>query len=221
MPESSPRSGRLKRHNGEVTPDDRSNRRPAAPTGRRAELLAAAVDVVADGGLRGLTHRAVDARAGLPEGTCSAYLRTRSALLVALADHVGGALEARVTALASDLQGAIGDPVAVSDAVTELTLGWIREPALVRAQAELSLEAARQPELMEVFERWRDGLLRTVRELGERSGRPQPAQEAVVLVAAIEGFLVTAVRLPEEHREGFLRGAIPVLVHAMRGPESR
>ena len=58
---------------------------PATPrAGRRAELLEAAVDVVAEAGLRGLTHRAVDARAGLPEGTCSAYLRSRSALLVAL-----------------------------------------------------------------------------------------------------------------------------------------
>ena len=35
------------------------------------------------GGLRGLTHRAVDAEAGLPEGSCSAYMRTRVALLTA------------------------------------------------------------------------------------------------------------------------------------------
>lgn len=189
--------------------------RPPAPTGRRAELLAAAVEVVADSGLRGLTHRAVDARAGLPEGTCSAYLRTRGALLVALAEYVGRALEARVEALGDDLAGCAGDPVAVSAAVTELTVGWVREPSLVRAQAELSLEAARQPELMEVFERWRDGLLHTVRQLGERVGRPKPADDAVVIVAAVEGLLVTAVRLPAARREPFLRGAVPLLVHAL------
>jgi DNA-binding transcriptional regulator YbjK len=32
--------------------------------GRTEQLLTAAVEVVADGGMRGLTHRAVDARAG-------------------------------------------------------------------------------------------------------------------------------------------------------------
>ncbi|MGG5258087.1 TetR/AcrR family transcriptional regulator [Phycicoccus avicenniae] len=193
----------------------RPDARPPAPTGRRAELLAAAVEVVADAGLRGLTHRAVDRRAGLPEGTCSAYLRTRGALLVALAEHVGGALEDRVSALSEELADCMGDPDAVAAAVTELTLGWVREPSLVRAQAELSLEAARQPELMEVFERWRRGLLATVEGLGERAGAPEPSDDAVVLVAAVEGLLVTAVRLPGAEREPLLRGAVPRLVHSL------
>ena len=55
---------------------------------RRSTLLDAAVEVVTSSGLRGLTHRAVDARAGLAEGTTSAYFRTRLALLSALCDHV-------------------------------------------------------------------------------------------------------------------------------------
>ncbi len=185
------------------------------PTGRRAELLAAAVEVVADGGLRGLTHRAVDRRAGLPEGTCSAYLRTRVALLVALAEYVGRALETRVAALGEELADCAGDPDAVSAAVTELTVGWVREPSLVRAQAELSLEAARQPDLVEVFERWRRGLLGTVERMGALAGRPSPAEDAVVVVAAVEGLLVTAVRMPAAQREPFLRGAVPLLVHAL------
>ncbi len=189
--------------------------RPPAPTGRRAQLLEAAVEVVADAGLRGLTHRAVDARAGLPEGTCSAYLRTRVALLVALAEYVGRALEARVEALGDELVDGAGDPAAVSAAVTDLTVGWVREPSLVRAQAELSLEAARQPDLMEVFERWRSSLLGTVEQIGRRAGRPSPAADAVVLVAAVEGLLVTAVRLPADQREPLLRGAVPQLVHAL------
>ncbi len=189
--------------------------RPPAPTGRRAELLAAAVEVVADSGLRGLTHRAVDARAGLPEGTCSAYLRTRVALLVALAEEVGRALEDGVEALADELADGAGDPAAVSAAVTELTVGWVREPSLVRAQAELSLEAARQPDLMAVFERWRRSLLATVEQLAVRAGRPSAGQDAVVLVAAVEGLLVTAVRLPTDQREPLLRGAVPLLVHAL------
>lgn len=51
---------------------------------RRTVLADAAIGVLADAGVRGLTHRAVDAAAGLPVGTTSAYLRTRQALLTAL-----------------------------------------------------------------------------------------------------------------------------------------
>ena len=190
---------------------------PPPPTGRRAELLAAAVEVVSDSGLRGLTHRAVDRRAGLPEGTCSAYLRTRVALLVALAEHVGRLLEERVRALAADLESCSDDPAAVAEAVTALTVGWVREPAVVRAQAELSLEAARQPDLVAVFERWRRGLLETVGAIGRRAGRERPDQDAVVVVAAVEGLLVTAVRMPRADREPFLREAVPLLVAALHG----
>ncbi|NHA67599.1 TetR/AcrR family transcriptional regulator [Phycicoccus flavus] len=204
-------------------PRPAGNPEPGRPTGapaprgggRRPELLAAAVHVVSDEGLRGLTHRAVDRRAGLPEGTCSAYLRTRGALLVALAEHVGGILEAGVTRLAGDLQGCAGDADAVAAAVTDLTTGCVRESAVVRAQAELSLEAGRRPELMEVFERWRHGLLATVEELGRATGRQAPARDAAVVVAAVEGCLVTAVRLPGPEREQFLRDAVPPLVRAL------
>ncbi|MEU0274815.1 TetR family transcriptional regulator, partial [Streptomyces sp. NPDC006307] len=44
-------------------------------------LLTAAVEVIADEGLRGLTHRAVDGRAGVSAGSTSYYFRTRQALL--------------------------------------------------------------------------------------------------------------------------------------------
>src|SRR6476661_3917062 len=124
------RPGRRGRHNGEVTPP------PSARGGRRAELLEAAVDVVAESGLRGLTHRAVDARAGLPEGTCSAYLRTRLALLIGLTEHVGGLLARDVDAMAAKAAPHAEDSDAISTAVTDLLLHWLHRPELVRTQAE-------------------------------------------------------------------------------------
>ena len=72
----------------------------------------AATKVVADQGLRGLTHRAVDREAGLSEGSCSAYYRTRQALQLGLAEHVAGTLTEDVVALASELQNCdIGSPL--------------------------------------------------------------------------------------------------------------
>ncbi|MFG2793376.1 TetR/AcrR family transcriptional regulator [Streptomyces sp. NPDC048419] len=51
---------------------------------RRTLLADAALDVLAEQGVRGLTHRAVDRKAAMPPGTTSAYFRTRAALLTAL-----------------------------------------------------------------------------------------------------------------------------------------
>jgi AcrR family transcriptional regulator len=51
---------------------------------RLTDLTDAAISVLAEQGMRGLTHRAVDARAALPLGTTSAYFRTRKALIGAL-----------------------------------------------------------------------------------------------------------------------------------------
>ena len=41
----------------------------------------AAIELIASGGIRALTHRAVDARAGFPAGTASSSFRSRDALL--------------------------------------------------------------------------------------------------------------------------------------------
>ncbi|WP_328946647.1 TetR family transcriptional regulator C-terminal domain-containing protein [Streptomyces sp. NBC_00250] len=55
---------------------------------RRTLLADTAIDVLAEHGMRGLTHRAVDRAAGLPPGTTSAYYRTRQALLTALVQRL-------------------------------------------------------------------------------------------------------------------------------------
>ncbi|MDO3705218.1 TetR family transcriptional regulator [Micromonospora sp. C28SCA-DRY-2] len=55
---------------------------------RVASLADAAIELLAEGGMRALTHRAVDARAGVPLGTTSAYLRTRRALIEAVVQRL-------------------------------------------------------------------------------------------------------------------------------------
>ena len=55
---------------------------------RRTQLLDAALAVVADKGMKGLTHRAVDAAAQVAEGTTSNYFRSRAALVEAVLDRL-------------------------------------------------------------------------------------------------------------------------------------
>lgn len=54
---------------------------------RRDDLLDAAISLLGEHGVRGLTHRAVDAAAGLPAGSTSNYFRTKDALLSAVVER--------------------------------------------------------------------------------------------------------------------------------------
>ncbi|MGA5561115.1 TetR/AcrR family transcriptional regulator [Streptomyces platensis] len=78
----------------------RSDRTPAPAAVPRHERIAdAALTLLAERGMRGLTHRAVDEQAGLPQGSTSNVARTRAALLEAavrrLAEREAAVLTAR------------------------------------------------------------------------------------------------------------------------------
>lgn len=92
---------------------------------RREKVFDAAIDVLAVGGGRGLTHRSVDKEAGLPDGTTSNYARTRQHLMVGARDRLvlrqaetsaavtppAPTTEAElVTALGALLDGRLADP---------------------------------------------------------------------------------------------------------------
>lgn len=195
-----------------------TSRETPAATGRRAELLEAAVEVVADLGLRGLTHRSVDARAGLPEGTCSAYFRSREALLVGLAEHVAASMSRDVDEMATLASTHADDTDALANEATDLLLRWLDRPQVVRTQGELSLEAVRRPELMKVFQNWRAGLdtlVAGITEAGGGGGGTDSGIRASVAVAALEGVLGSATRMPADKREDFVRAAVPMLVRGL------
>src|SRR6476469_8890628 len=114
---------------------------PQSRSARMELLLTAALHVVAEQGLGGLTHRAVDRAAGLPEGSCSAYLRTRRALVTALTEYVAGALTDDVERLASDLASCSLQEDQAIETVTGFFMRWLDERELLLARMELSLES--------------------------------------------------------------------------------
>jgi DNA-binding transcriptional regulator YbjK len=201
---------------------DRPGNEPAGsavPTSRgarrRHDLLEAAVDVVAARGLRGLTHRAVDAAAGFPEGTTSAYLRTRVALLTALADHVAARASADVDRLAASLVERVGDhdfAIAQTQALIE---SWLDERRLLATRLELGLEAARQPELAETFRPWRDHLLHVVEERLCQGGIGDARVRALTVVASLDGVLLATLGAPDEVRREFATEATRMLLTSL------
>ncbi|MBT2488529.1 TetR family transcriptional regulator [Streptomyces sp. ISL-96] len=190
-------------------------------TGRsRPELITdAALALLVERGMRGLTHRAVDERAGLPQGSTSNYARTRQALLEATVRRLAER-EARVLALdeipaPSDSLDGIIRALAL---VLHRHLTHHRE--LLVARYELGLEATRRPELRAFYDaagrhRFREPLNALMAAAGSR----EPERHALSLVAWCEGLMFScaagayhsAVPSEEELRKGFgelLRGML-------------
>jgi AcrR family transcriptional regulator len=124
---------------------------------RRARLADAGIDLLVEAGVHGVTHRAVDLRAGLPPGTASNYFRSREALLVATAQRVVERHQADMAAaarspsatgksavdlIAESLMLAVGPHRARYLAIFELRLESLRRPALAAAIDELMVTMA-------------------------------------------------------------------------------
>lgn len=167
-------------------------------------ILEAATRVVAAGGMRGLTHRAVDAEAGLPQGSTSGYLRTRLALVTALAEFIAAGLIDSVEELAGRQQAGESDASVIESAL-DLFSGWLREPEALLAKAELAQEATRQPVIAEALAPARariEGIVQQILTVAEVEDIETSAQ---AVIAAMEGVLGSALTRPPEEREAFVR----------------
>ncbi|CAI9408525.1 TetR/AcrR family transcriptional regulator [Nocardioides sp. T2.26MG-1] len=178
---------------------------------RRRQLLEAALHVIADEGLRGLTHRAVDRRAGLPEGTCSAYLRTRSALQGALTEYVADALLSDVDRLAEQLRLDCEFEQESVDAALSLFLRWLDQRELLVARLELSMAATRDPELARLLADHRARLVTLVEGIMATTGKPDVRHRAETLVASYDGVLLAALLRSPAERPEFLARSLELI----------
>lgn len=191
---------------------------PAGLSPRRRQLLDAAVEVVAEQGLRGLTHRAVDRRAGVAEGSVSAYFRTRQALQVAAAEHVAASLAADVEELAAELAERPGDRDRALELTQALFDRWLADGSLVRARLELTMEAGRDPAVAEVLAGWRSRLVEVVEQILTTAGKLHSAVRAEALVASFDGLLIAGLQKPQAERRVFLSESLRLVLEGLTEP---
>lgn len=113
---------------------------------RRAQLADAGLRVLAVEGARGLTHRAVDKEAGVPQGTASNYFGSRDSLLVALGHRVFERLAPDPERLGA-FAGRSADLALFTDYMRYIVERATAEPEVMLALMELRLEATRRPGL--------------------------------------------------------------------------
>ena len=162
-----------------------------AAEGRREQITHAALEVLGQEGSRGLTHRAVDSRAGAPPGTTTNFFPTRSALLgAALRRHVE--LDTPPSSELVEVEGLELD----DEQAKELILGaldhLLRADArsLLTARFELVLESTRRPELHAEFELARERFVNLAQSLLRARGCARSRPHAVQLAATLDGVLV-------------------------------
>lgn len=161
---------------------------PSNPS-RRAALADAGLRVLAASGARGLTHRAVDAEAGVPTGTASNYFRSRDALLGALGERIFERLTPGPDRL---------DPLAGEEPSVALFAAYVRDvadrvlgaPELTLALLELRLEATRRPTLAAVLGRTLATGFEADVAFHVGRGLPGGAREVELLHYAIDGLVL-------------------------------
>ncbi|MEO3857146.1 TetR/AcrR family transcriptional regulator [Acrocarpospora sp. B8E8] len=164
-------------------------------TARAALIGDTAITILAERGMRGLTHRAVDESADLPSGSTSNLARTRAALLelalARLAELEEAQLAAQIHRAAPpgpDLLAGLADVMAES---VHQAITVDRNHAIARY--ELALEATRRPELRKVYDeigrRFRDPAI----ALLTAAGSSDPVRHGRQVVAFGEGMLFDAV----------------------------
>lgn len=162
------------------------------PGDRRTVVADAALAVLAQSGSRGLTHRAVDAQAGLPAGSTSYYHRSRSALLTACVRRLVQMDHAELDAMTP--LGTARSAATLAEALAGVLQRWLTaDRSRHLARYELSLESVRRPEL--AVELHRGGAEIRARIAGVLSGlgAPDPQRQAALLVACIDGLLFDGI----------------------------
>ena len=161
-----------------------------APSPRAQTLADAALAVLGKAGARGLTHRAVDNEAGLPEGSTSNLFRTRGALLSAANARLAEIDAADLRRMADTLAGHDPSPALVARALTGVIVAWSEHSAaLSTARFELFLEAGRQPVFAEELDRVRLSFRILAEGFLQQLGCEEPKAHAVPLMVLIDGLV--------------------------------
>jgi DNA-binding transcriptional regulator YbjK len=162
---------------------------------RRTRLADAAVRVLAAQGSRGLTHRAVDAEAGVPTGTSSNYFASREVLVEALLARIGERLQPDPTVheeLAARAPGRALFAAYLRDVLHRLTAD--RDAAI--CLFELRLEATRRPAVADALRAWRLAGLQADVEFNDRNGLPGGPDDLVLFHYALDGLVLDRLTVP-------------------------
>jgi len=172
----------------------------------RDALLAAVVEVVAEKGLRGVTYRAVAARAGVNHTLVTHHFGSIEGLLLATMEWaVQRSISETQLEHIADLDGRFAD--ALMSAVSS-------EPELQLFQFEMLLEARRKPQMHAIVDRLYRNYAGAVEEALSQRGFPVEGETAQAVFAALDGLMLQYLTLGDPAR---IRAAVNQVVRLLSG----
>jgi DNA-binding transcriptional regulator YbjK len=158
----------------------------ASGRARRAALLDAAVEVIAEQGVAGTTHRAIAARAGMSTSTTSYFFSSLDQLVAAALHVVGERIVERVDAVTAQVADAGLGPREAIDRFVDAVLSE-PEPDTV-AQFEIYLECRRRPQLQPTAHRIMASIERGAEASLRALGVSRADERAPMVVALLDGL---------------------------------
>jgi TetR/AcrR family transcriptional regulator, regulator of biofilm formation and stress response len=158
-----------------------------ATLGRREQILEAALRVIGRAGVQAVTHRAVAGEAGVPLGSTTYYFDSREDLIRQALEYVAASEVERYAKRADELR-TLKSPRELADRLIDELVAAAQDRIAYIAEYELWLEAGRRPELRDAAQNWCDAEQRSVAVAMEALGSGDPAMDASLVVAAIDGL---------------------------------
>lgn len=160
---------------------------------RRAQLLDATIAVIGRGGLSAVTHRAVEAEAGLPHGSTTYYFKSRQALIDAAVERLLVVDHEAVDWIAHEIAMVLaeGRGELDHDRLAAGVTTWIRtRPELQLARYELTLAGSRRPEIRERMRAGRETFVRLLVPIVVAAGSTDPPRDASAMLAMLDGLIL-------------------------------
>ncbi|KOG37066.1 TetR/AcrR family transcriptional regulator [Streptomyces resistomycificus] len=194
-------------------PEGRQPRRRMGYGEGREALLNAAVRVVARGGLRKLTYRAVAQEAGTTHGLVVHHFGSRDALIEEALAHA-----IRTSLNTSALEPETGEVADFSVGLSEMVT---TDPDIQAFQYELLLESRRRPELLPQIRALYDGYFdATKRELSRILPRDAGHPLTRLVFAALDGLVLHQLVFGEPEVTDAAVEELRHLIRLLQAPES-
>lgn len=177
--------------------------------GRREAILRAAIDVIADHGLGGATHRLIADRAGVPLGSTTYYFPT-------LGDLTTAALEFAMAGYDDELDRwdeELGRSRDMPSALAGLTSRYVADQTTAIIEYELYVAASHEEKLRPLARQWVERLAGILAPFTSAA-----AAEGITML--VDGAIVQAIALNRQLDADTLRDSIAKLVEPPGRPSA-
>nr|WP_274635649.1 TetR family transcriptional regulator [Microbacterium bovistercoris] len=158
-------------------------------TSHRDRAIAAAIELLASGGIRALTHLRVDERAGFPRGSTSNVFRTREALLLGVCEYM---VASELPEIATGFAASTPDEFAESlTALFRYLVGPSR--TMTTARLALIVEGGHDAAVRSALAAGRVGIERSILPALVALGAPDPLLGVQLIATCFEGLFLHVI----------------------------